>query len=72
MSTATLNNLIEYLYGTLSPDNMRWVAKHLIERAEQVEEPPGKRDMAPLTRSSLTALRPTAVSKNITSCTAKK
>ena len=26
MSTATLSNLLEYLYGTLSPSNMRWVA----------------------------------------------
>ena len=38
MSTATLNNLLEYLYGTLTPDNMRWVGRHLIEHAEK-EEP---------------------------------
>lgn len=31
MSTATLSNLLEYLYGTLSPSNMRWVGEHLIE-----------------------------------------
>ena len=37
MSTATLNNLLEYLYGTLTPDNMRWVGKHLIEHAEKEE-----------------------------------
>ena len=38
MSTATLNNLLEYLYGTLTPDNMRWVGRHLIEHADK-EEP---------------------------------
>jgi hypothetical protein len=39
MSTATLNNLLEYLYGTLSPSNMRWVGEHLIEYAKKQEEP---------------------------------
>lgn len=39
MSTATLNNLLEYLYGTLSPSNMRWVGEHLIEYAKKLEEP---------------------------------
>lgn len=38
MSTATLNNLLEYLYGTLSPDNMRWVGEHLIEHARKEEQ----------------------------------
>ena len=33
MSTAALQGLLEYLYGTLSPTNMRWVADHLIKRA---------------------------------------
>lgn len=37
MSTATLTNLLEYLYGTLSPSNMRWVGEHLIEYAEKKE-----------------------------------
>ncbi|MBQ8703983.1 MAG: hypothetical protein IJ524_06375 [Bacteroidales bacterium] len=37
MSTTALQGLLEYLYGTLSPKNMRWVADHLIERAEQAE-----------------------------------
>ena len=37
MSTSTLNNLLEYLYGTLTPDNMRWVGKHLIEYADKDE-----------------------------------
>ena len=39
MSTATLNSLLEYLYGTLTPSNMRWVGEHLIEHAEKVEDP---------------------------------
>ena len=37
MSTATLSNLLEYLYGTLSPSNMRWVGEHLIEYAKREE-----------------------------------
>lgn len=37
MSTAALQGLLEYLYGTLSPTNMRWIADHLIERAAQAE-----------------------------------
>ena len=37
MSTALLNNLIEYLIGTLSRSDMRWVADHLIEHLEQQE-----------------------------------
>ena len=39
MSTAALNNLLEYLYGTLTPSNMRCVAQHLAARADQVEAP---------------------------------
>lgn len=35
MSTATLNGLLEYLYGTLSPSNMRWVGEHLIEYSKR-------------------------------------
>ena len=37
MSTATLTSLLEYLYGTLSPNNMRWVGEHLIEYAKKEE-----------------------------------
>ena len=33
-----MNNLLEYLYGTLTADNMRWVGEHLIEHAKR-EEP---------------------------------
>ncbi|MBE6255728.1 MAG: hypothetical protein E7105_09535 [Prevotella sp.] len=39
MSTAVLTSLLEYLYGTLSPSNMRWVGEHLIEYAKKEEEP---------------------------------
>lgn len=42
MSTSVLNNLLEYLYGTLTPNNMRWVANHLMEHADQMEEAPLK------------------------------
>lgn len=37
MSTAALQGLLEYLYGTLTPKNMRWVARHLVEHADQAE-----------------------------------
>lgn len=43
MSSTALQGLLDYLYGTLTPSNMRWVADHLIERAEMAEEPPMKR-----------------------------
>ena len=33
MSEATLNSLLDYLYGTLSPNNMIWVAEHLVKYA---------------------------------------
>ena len=32
-----MNNLLEYLYGTLTTDNMRWVGEHLIAYAEKEE-----------------------------------
>ncbi len=37
MSTAVLTSLLDYLYGTLSPSNMRWVGEHLIEHANKEE-----------------------------------
>jgi len=37
MSEATLTGLLEYLYNTLSPSNMRWMGEHLIEYANAVE-----------------------------------
>ena len=39
MSTAALTGLLEYLYGTLTPSNMRWVGEHLIEYAKKEEAP---------------------------------
>ena len=38
MSTSALTGLLEYLYGTLSPSNMRWVGEHLIECANKEEK----------------------------------
>lgn len=37
MSTATLTSLLDYLCGTLTPSNMRWVGEHLIEYAKKEE-----------------------------------
>lgn len=37
MSEATLTSLLEYLYGTLTPSNMRWVGEHLIHYADSEE-----------------------------------
>ena len=42
MSTTTLTNLRDYLYGTLTPANMTWLAAQLNERAK-LEETPVKR-----------------------------
>lgn len=35
MSTVALNGLLEYLYSTLTTNNMRWVGEHLIEYAKK-------------------------------------
>ena len=40
MSTTALQGLLDYLYGTLTPSNMRWLASHLIDHADKVETPP--------------------------------
>ena len=37
MSTATLTSLLDYLYGTLTPNNMRWGGEQLIEYANREE-----------------------------------
>ena len=39
MSTTALQGLLDYLYGTLTPDNMRWVGEHLVMQAEKVDNP---------------------------------
>ena len=38
MSTTALNGLLAYLYGTLTPSNMRWIAEHLMEQAKAEEK----------------------------------
>lgn len=38
MSTVALEGLLNYLYGTLSPSNMRWVGEHLIEYAKKEQD----------------------------------
>lgn len=38
MSTTTLTNLLEFLYGTLTPGNQKWLGEHLIEHAKQEED----------------------------------
>ena len=37
MSEATLTNLLQYLYGALTPSNQRWLAAHLVEHADVQE-----------------------------------
>lgn len=48
MSTATLTNLLEFLYGILTPSNQKWLGEHLIEHAKQEEYP-----MRPYTKEEL-------------------
>ena len=50
MSTATLHGLLEYLYGTLSPSNMRWVGEHLIEYAKRED---AEETLQPYTKEEL-------------------
>ncbi len=52
MSTATLNNLLEYLYGTLSRSDMRWVADHLLEHLEKHEA----EELKPYTMDEINAM----------------
>lgn len=51
ISTATLSSLLEYLYGTLSPSNMRWLGEHLIEQAQKEEQ--REETLTPYTREEL-------------------
>ena len=60
MSTATLTCLLDYLYGTLSPDNMRWVGEHLIEHAKKEQE-----HLKPMTMEEINAQLNQALSLNI-------
>ena len=50
MSDAALTNLRDYLYGTLSPANMRWLATELSEYAKRQEE-----SMKPFAKEELVA-----------------
>ena len=52
MSTAALTGLLEYLYGTLSASNMRWVADHLIEQASKKEKEQAH-DLTPYTMQEI-------------------
>ena len=52
MSTATLNSLLEYLYGTLSRNDMRWVADRLMEHANREED----YDLKPYTMEEINAM----------------
>ena len=52
MSTTALQGLLDYLYGTLSPSNMRWVAEHLVMQADKVENP----DLKPYTMEEINAM----------------
>ena len=51
MSEATLQGLLDYLYSTLTPDNMRWMATHLMAHADSDEE-----NLKPYTMEELNAM----------------
>ena len=51
MSEATLQGLLDYLYSTLTPDNMRWMATHLMAHADSDEE-----NLKPYTMKELNAM----------------
>lgn len=51
MSTATLENLRDYLYGTLTPDNMYWLAEELMEQAKKEKE-----QLRPYTKVEINAM----------------
>lgn len=55
MSTAALTSLLDYLYGTLSSSNMRWVGERLIERANKQEKEQGY-DLTPFTMDEIDAM----------------
>lgn len=38
MSSTALSSLLDYLCGTLTTSNMRWVGEHLIEYANREEK----------------------------------
>lgn len=56
MSTTALQGLLEYLYGTLTPSSMRWVAEHLVEQANKVEEPAKEPELRRYTMAEVNAM----------------
>lgn len=52
MSSTALSSLLDYLCGTLTTSNMRWVGEHLIEYANREE----KEQMRPYTREEINAM----------------
>ena len=47
-----MQGLLDYLYGTLTPDNMRWVGKHLVMQADKLED----HDLRPYTMEEVNAM----------------
>ena len=56
MSTTALQGLLEYLYGTLTPSSMRWVAEQLVEQANKVEEPVKEPELRRYTMAEVNAI----------------
>jgi predicted transcriptional regulator len=52
MSSTALSSLLDYLCGTLTTSNMRWVGEHLIEYANREE----KEQLRPYTMKELNAM----------------
>lgn len=52
MSTTTLSNLLLYLYGTLTPQNMVWVGEHLISYAKKEQD----KKLPPYTMDDINAM----------------
>ena len=46
-----MQGLLDYLYSTLTPDNMRWMAMHLLAHADSDEE-----NLKPYTMEELNAM----------------
>ena len=46
-----MSNLLEFLYGTLTPSNMQWLGEHLIEHARNEEE-----NLKPYTMEEINAM----------------
>jgi len=53
MSTATLTNLRDYLYGTLSPANMLWLSKQLADYVKKLQE---QKKLKPYTMNEINSM----------------